>query len=259
MDSGAWTNVLKQAHSAPTQCIYSMWCSEFSAYARWLRLAFHPQGNHRWRRCQSSVGCCLCAAGFPLAHPFGRRSMTVWMCADMLTVLLHQLFGKGEVKATPASCFQRGVLCVYPQATIKASRETRFNHMHHSCPTETHCSKPETLWYQKSCPKLDRLITKAWGSMWPDCDPCNYSLCWACRSSPCLRPLQKALSCEWAACGDRLINRTVVDGAHTLGKCPVSADVSVWLWWELHRHVLPPVGTIRECRRWALAFRWTSA
>ena len=48
------------------------------------------------------------------------------MCADMLTVLLHQLFGKGEVKATPASCFQRGVLCVYPQATIKASREPRI-------------------------------------------------------------------------------------------------------------------------------------
>lgn len=98
-------------------------------------------GSHRWRRCQLSAGCCLCAAGFPLALHFGRRSMAVWMCADMLTVLLHQLFGKGEVKATPASCFQRDLLCVYPQATIKASREPRFNHMHHSCPTETHCSK----------------------------------------------------------------------------------------------------------------------
>lgn len=99
---------------------------------------------HSGGRCQSSAGCCLCAAGFPLPLHFGRRSMAVWMCADMLTVLLHQLFGKREVKATPASCFQRGVLCVYPQATIKASREPRFNHMHHSCPTETHCSKAET-------------------------------------------------------------------------------------------------------------------
>lgn len=167
-----------------------MWCFEYSPYARWFQMAFHPKGSRRWRRCQSSAGwCCLCAAGFPLALGFGRRSMAVWMCADMLTVLLHQLFGKGEVKATPASCFQRGVLCVYPQATIKASREPRFNHMHHSCPTETQCSKPETHWYQKSRPKLYRMITKAWRSMWPDCDPCNYSLRWACRSSSCLRQL----------------------------------------------------------------------
>lgn len=122
----------------------TMWCFEYSPYARWFQMAFHPKGSRRWRRCQSSAGCCLCAAGFPLALRFGRRSMAVWMCADMLTVLLHQLFGKGEVKATPASCFQRGVLCVCPQATIKASREPRFNHMHHSCPTETQCSKPET-------------------------------------------------------------------------------------------------------------------
>lgn len=130
------------------------------------------------------AGCCLCAAGFPPSLQFGRRSMTVWMCADMLMVLLHQWFGKGEVKATPASCFQRGVLCVYPQATIKASREPRFNHMHHSCPTETHCSKPETRCYQKSGTQLYCLITKSidvgereGGGIWPDCDLRNYSLC----------------------------------------------------------------------------------
>lgn len=127
----------------------------------WLPI---QKGSHRWRRCQLSAGCCLCAAGFPLAPHFGRRSMALWMCADMLTVLLHQLFGKREVKATPASCFQRGVLCVYPQATIKASREPRFNHMHHSCPTETHCSKPETRSHPKSCPKLHRPITKPRGA-----------------------------------------------------------------------------------------------
>lgn len=108
---------------------------------------------------------------FLLLSCFGRRSVAVWMCADMLTVLLHQLFGKEEVKATPASCFQRGVLCVCPQATIKACREPRFNHMHPSCPTETLCSKAETLSYQKSSPKLRCLITKAWGSVWPDDDP----------------------------------------------------------------------------------------
>lgn len=135
--------------------------------------------------------------------------MAVWMCADMLTVLLHQLLGKGEVIATPASCFQRGVLCVYPQATIKACSEPRFNHMHHSCPTETHCSKPETHWYQKSCPKLYGLMTKAWESLWPDCDPCNYPLYWDCQSSSSLRLLWKELSCELGACGDRLINRMV--------------------------------------------------
>lgn len=86
---------------------------------------------------------------------------------------------------------------------------------------------PETHSYQKSCPKLYRLITKAWGSMWPDCDPCNYSLSWACSSSSCLRLLEKELACERAACGDRLINRMVVDGVHTLGKCPVSAGALV--------------------------------
>lgn len=42
----------------------------------------------------------------------GWRSMTLWICADMLTVLLHQLFDNKEVIATPASCFQRSVLCV---------------------------------------------------------------------------------------------------------------------------------------------------
>ena len=177
------------------------------AYARWFQAAFRPKESHRLRRRQSAPGSCLCAAGFPLALHFGRRSMTVWMCADMLMVILHQLLGEGEVKATPASCFQRGVLCVYPQATIKASREPRFNHMHHSCPTETQCSKPETHRYHKPCPKLYCLITKAWGSLWPDCDPCNYSLCRACRCSSCLRPLQKELACEGAACGDGLINR----------------------------------------------------
>lgn len=136
-----------------TQPIQLMWYFEFSTYARWFQAAFHPKRSRRWRRCQSSAGCCLCAAGFPLALHFGRRSMAVWMCADMLTVLLHQLFGKGEVKATPASCFQRGVLCVYPQATIKASREPRFNHMHHSCPTETHCSKPRDTLISEIMPK----------------------------------------------------------------------------------------------------------
>lgn len=139
--------------------------------------------SHRWKRCQSSAGCNPCPAEFPLALWFGSRSMAVWMCADMLMILLHQLFGKGEVKATPASCFHRGVLCVYPQATIKASREPRFNHMHHSCPTETLCSKPPAHSYQKSSPKLHRLITIAWGSMWPDGDPRNYLLYGACRSS----------------------------------------------------------------------------
>lgn len=137
--------------------------------AQWLFI--QKEGSHSWRRCQSSAGRCLCAAGFPLVLHFGKRSMAVWMCADMLTVLLHQLLGKGEVIATPASCFQRGVLCVYPQATIKARREPRFNHMHHSCPTETHCSKPEKHWYQKSCPKLSGLITKSLGEpvarLWP--------------------------------------------------------------------------------------------
>lgn len=69
---------------------------------------------------------------FLLLPHFGRRSMAVWMCADMLMVLLHQLFGKRGVIATPASCFQGGVLCVYPQATIKTSREPRFNHRRRS-------------------------------------------------------------------------------------------------------------------------------
>lgn len=41
-----------------------------------------------------------------LSLHFGRRSMGEGMCADMLMVLLHQLFGKGLVKATPVSCFQ---------------------------------------------------------------------------------------------------------------------------------------------------------
>lgn len=132
--------VTRYSTNSATKPNKTIGCFEFSLYTWWFQTAFHPKGNQRWRRCQSSAGCCFYAAGFPPALHFGRRSMAVWMCADMLTILLHQLFGKGEVKATPASCFQRGVLCVYPQATIKSSRELRFNHMHHSCPTETHCS-----------------------------------------------------------------------------------------------------------------------
>lgn len=140
----------------------------------------------------------------------GRRSMAVWMCADMLTVLLHQLFGNREVIATPASCFQQGELCVYPRVTIKSSREPRFNHMHHSCPTETHCSKCRAHWYQKSCPKPYCLITKGWGSLWPDDDPCNYSLHWDSSSSSCLRQLWKELARELGTCGDGLISRVAV-------------------------------------------------
>lgn len=65
--------------------------------------------SHSCRRDQ------LCAESGSVMLDFlslGWRSMTPWICADMLTVLLHQLFDNKEVIATPASCFQRGVLCV---------------------------------------------------------------------------------------------------------------------------------------------------
>lgn len=77
---------------------------------------------------------------------FARRSMALWMCADMLMVLSHQLFGKRGVIATPASCFQGGVLCVYPQATIKTSRKSRFNHRRRS-PS----NRNTVLHYDKPC------------------------------------------------------------------------------------------------------------
>ncbi len=147
----------------PSKSNKTMWCLSSACMRsgfRWLFIQKEATDGEDANRLLDVASVLL---DFLSLSIFGRRSMAVWMCADMLTVLLHQLFGKGEVKATPASCFQRGVLCVYPQATIKASREPRFNHMHHSCPTETHCSEPETHSYQKSCPKLYRLITKAWG------------------------------------------------------------------------------------------------
>lgn len=125
---------------------------------------------------------CVRLRFLPLQH-FGRRSMAAWMCADMLMVLLHQLFGKRGVTATPASCFQGGVLCVYPQATIKTSREPRFNHRRRSPSNRNTLLQTRRLRYQKSGPKQQRLITKAAESQWPDFDPCNYLLYQSCASS----------------------------------------------------------------------------
>lgn len=159
--------------------------------------------------------------------------MAVWMCADMLMVLFHQLFGKRGVIATPASCFQGGVLCVYPQATIKTSRKPRFNHRRRS-PSNRNTLLP-TLWlrYQKSGPKQHRLITKAWGSQWPDCDPRNYSLYQSCASSSCPRRLGGQEPCGHGTRDDGLICRAaLLRFVRTLGRCPASADVCDEICWR---------------------------
>lgn len=70
---------------------------------------FNLEYSHGCRRGQLYAES---AAVLPDFLSLGWRSMTPWICADMLTVLLHQLFDNKEVIATPASCFQRGVLCV---------------------------------------------------------------------------------------------------------------------------------------------------
>lgn len=102
---------------------------------------------------------------FLLLPHFGRRSMSVWMCADMLMVLLHQLFGKQGVIATPASCFQGGVLCVYPQATIKTSREPRFNHRRRSPSNRNTLFQTLRVQYQNIKPKATPADNKSCGEL----------------------------------------------------------------------------------------------
>lgn len=141
-------------------------------------------------RCQSCAARCPCATAFPPPPAFWQeiygRVDVCWYVDGIITSIIWQA---GGVIATPASCFQGGVLCVYPQATIKTSREPRFNHRRRSPSNRNALFQTRLLRYQKSGPKQHRLITEAWGSRWPDCDPCNYSLYRSCASSSCPRQL----------------------------------------------------------------------
>lgn len=86
----------------------------------------------------------VCVAGFLLGHRFGRRSMAEWVGADMWIVLLYQLFGWGRSKPHQHPVSREACFVSTPRLQLRPARRTRFNHMHHSCLTETRCSKPDT-------------------------------------------------------------------------------------------------------------------